>query len=87
MVMSIAAVGVVDAGYGASDNWDLRYAADEGYSSRDGPAVGTCSSQYLGQARSWDMSFKMLGTGSLLGQVLEHVWDRLVFAKGFEVLG
>ena len=28
VVMSNAAVGVVDAGYGASDNWDLRYSRD-----------------------------------------------------------
>ena len=30
VVMSNAAVGVVDAGYGASDNWDLRYSRDAG---------------------------------------------------------
>ena len=32
-------------------------------------------SEFLGQARSWDMPFKILGTGRLLGQALQNSWD------------
>ena len=37
--------------------------------------VYTGLSKCLGQARSWDMPFKMPGTGPLLGQALENSWD------------
>ena len=45
-------------------------------SSCDMPALGTCPSKFLGHARSWDMPFKILGTGPLLGHALLNVWDR-----------
>ena len=51
----------------------------------DRPALGTCPLKCLGQARSWDMPFKMFGTGSLLGQALQNSWDRP--ALGTEMLG
>ena len=38
------------------------------------PALGTCPLKCLGQARSWDMPFKMLGTGPLLGHALYNAW-------------
>ena len=35
------------------------------------------SSTRLGQARSWDKPFNVLGPSPLLGQALQHVWDML----------
>ena len=48
----------------------------------DKPALGTCPSKFLGQARSCDRLFKFLGTGPLLGHALEHTWDRLFLEAG-----
>ena len=45
-------------------------------------ALGTWPLRCLGVACSWDMRFKMLGTGLLLGQVLQIVWDGLALGRG-----
>ena len=37
----------------------------------DMPALETCPVKGLGQARSWDMPFNMLGAGPLLGHALQ----------------
>jgi len=42
----------------------------------DKPALGTGPSKFLGQARSWDRPFKILGTSPLLGQALQNSWDK-----------
>ena len=36
----------------------------------------TKTSECLGQAPSWDMPFKVLGAGPLLGQALQNAWER-----------
>ena len=41
----------------------------------DTPAFGTGPSKLLGQARSWDMPFTMLGTGPFWGHALPTPWD------------
>ena len=48
----------------------------------DKPALGTCPLKSLGQARSWDMPFKMLGTGPLVGHAFLHAWDKPAFGTG-----
>ena len=49
------------------------------YNAWDRPALGICPLKCLGQARSWDMRFKMLGRAPLLGQFLvvpARIWLR-----------
>ena len=49
------------------------------YIAWDRPALGTCPLKCLGERRSWDMRFKMFGTGPLLGQafvVPARIWLR-----------
>ena len=40
------------------------------------PALGTCPLKCMGNARSWDMPFKMFATSPLLRHALQNVWDR-----------
>ena len=45
------------------------------------------ASSCLGQARSWDMPFKMLGTCPLLGQALQNVWGTPALGTGSSFSG
>jgi len=52
------------------------------HNSWDKPALGTGPSKFLGQARSWDRPFKILGTNPLLGQALQNSCDRPALGTG-----
>jgi len=48
----------------------------------DRPALGTGHSKFLGQARSWDRPFNILGTSLLSGQALQNSWDKPALGTG-----
>ena len=65
----------------------LADAHEEGYNSRERFVLGMCSLQCLRRARPWDMRSKMVGTGVLVGRVLENVWDRPLLGIGPSFVG
>ena len=59
--------------------WDRGQALQNSW---DRPALGTGHSKFLGQARSWDRPFKILGTNLLSGQALQNSWDKPALGTG-----